>query len=470
MPCRVVLITERKESFDELDKVIRDAARRLGTRPVIRHVHGDMENRGNSVTKEIEELPCRHADCDHIIVIATHAALLRSDFSGFAGWRIIIDEVPGFLDFEEKLTHLDAAYFARYYHLEPVSDQWCAVTLTDAGHDLSVADVRADQSHSHLGVFHARVSEASRVGAMRHVLCNLPDWAAMTNRKVKWCWASVFSLRQLEAFERIELLGNRFRSDIGSKLTQFFDGDGVEWVALPPLGLVRHFSHRQVEINFFSERPAARSWFEAADGQRVLAEIGKYLLGVLPKNNSIWTTNGTSSHQCPPPKQLLGLSEADYLTPKQAGTNRFQAISHAAVIYAAKPCPNLRGLLIALDIDPDMWTRSVEFEAILQFVTRTSIRDPNNATPVRLWVFDGAQALYLKEYFDGLPHVTSTVSKVALPLDIRAKQSGGRPAISRTPVEQAVWDAERRRKDAERKRRMRRVRGSKDGGATGVEM
>ena len=263
--CKVLLITERKDSFQELEDTIRISADRAGTQPAVRQIHGGTENRGSSVTKEVEELPARYADCNHVIAIATHAALLRCDFSGFAGWIIVIDEVPAFLDFEEKLTHLDSAYFERHYALEQVGGQWNAVTLTFPGHDLSVADVRADQSHSHLSVFHARVSEASREESKRHVLCNLPDWAAMANRKVKWCWASVFSLRQLEAFDRVELLGNRFSSDIGSKLTQFFDRDDVEWISLPSLKDARLFRCRSVTINYFSNRPASRSWFETPD-------------------------------------------------------------------------------------------------------------------------------------------------------------------------------------------------------------
>lgn len=453
-PCKVLMITERKNSFCELEDRILEGALRAGTRPLLRTIHSGTENRGCSVTKEVEELPDRYVDCDHIIAIATHSALLRCDFSRFAGWSIVIDEVPAFLDFEERLTHLDSAYFQRHYALEHVGGQWHAITLTAAGRTLSVADVRADQSHSHLSVFHARVAEASREASKRHVLCNLPDWTAMAARGVKWCWASVFSLRQLEAFDRVELLGNRFSSDIGSVLTKFFDSDEVEWVALPSLERVRPFVHRNVDINYFSTRPSSRSWFESPNGQEVLKEIGAFLAAVLPARNSIWTANDNSDNESdrPSAKRLLALPPADYLSPKQAGTNLYQGISDAAMIYSAKPCPNLRGLLLALGIDSKVWTRSIEFEAILQFMTRTSVRDPSNATPVQLWVFDCDQAAYLKDYFDGLSHVTANVAHVALQIDIPAKKAGGRPRITRTPEEHAAWREEQRQKDADRKR------------------
>jgi hypothetical protein len=455
--CRkVVLITERKVSFAELEQAIRTSASRHGTSPRIRHINSDNDNRGLSVANEIEMAPARYSECPHVIIIATHAALMRCDFSGFAGWEIVIDEVPAFLDFEGKDTHLDRAYFDHHYVLEQVEQEWHTVTLTDEGRLLSVADVRADQSHAHLAVFHARVMEASRPDAKRYVLCNLRGWAQMASRKVRWCWASVFSLKQLEAFDRVELLGNRFRGNVGSMLAQRLDGTDVEWETLPPLSQTRSFVHRHVEINYFTDRPAARSLFEKPEGQRALKEIGDYLRGVLPAGSAIWTANETAGRGIQSPKELITLPGNDYLKPKQAGTNRYQTLSHAAIIYSAKPCPNLIGLLKVFGIEPEEWTRSIEHEAILQFVTRTSVRDPNNATTVRLWVFDSGQAQYLKDYFDGLAHVTATILCADLDLNLAPKSGGGRPVVVRSPVEEAAHKAALRAKDAARKRKERK--------------
>lgn len=131
-------------------------------------------------------------------------------------------------------------------------------------------------------------------------------------------------------------------------------------------------------------------------------------------------------------------------------------VSHAAATYTAKPSANLRSLLSALHIDAGAWTRSVEFETILQFMTRTSVRAPANATPVELCVFDRDQAAYLTEYFDALPHATATMIRVPLDLDLAPRSKGGRPAVVRTPEEQDVWLAGKRAKDAMRKRESRR--------------
>lgn len=454
LPCKVLFITERKDSFAELDGRFRKAARKAKTDPVIRHIHSGNHG-GRGVVKRIAELPDDYRPLDHVIVIATHEALLRSDFNGFHGWRIVIDEVPRFLDFQEKHTPLDAAFFQRHYTLTGVADGWSIVDLTSAGRALAAADVRNDDSHSHLDLFHARVLEAGQPNGTRMVMCNLPDWSDMKGKKVTWCWASVFSLRALEAFDRIELLGNRFSDDIGSRITSLLDRDDVEWEPLPPLPPQADAVPRAVTIHFFSDRPSSKVWFGSDNGQQVLREIGQHLSAALPPE-AIWTANENGDRDQPAPKEVLALDRGTFIKPKQAGTNQFRKLHHAAMIYAAKPCRNLLSLLKLLGISPHLWTQSIEFETILQFATRTSVRDPDSTMPVSLWVFDREQALHLEKYFAAQPHITASLVHVPLAIDIPAKQKGGRPSVVRTPAQEAAVKAERRRRDTDRKRRSRR--------------
>lgn len=455
VPCKTLFITERKSAFSELEQRFRDAARKANSAPIIRHIHGD-NHEGRGVVKRIAELPADYRLHGHVVVIATHEALLRSDFSGFAGWQIVIDEVPRFLDFEEKHTPLDIAFFQRYYNLTPMLGNWSTVEPTAAGRALTAKDVRDDDSHSHLDLFHARVLEADQPDGTRLVMCNLPNWSAMKGKKVKWCWASTFSLRALAAFDRVELLGNRFSEDIGTQITSFIDGDSVEWEALPPPPIGGDApAARSVTINFFSDRPSSKSWFGQCGGQAVLREIGDHLATTLPQN-AIWTANENGNWGKPAPRTLLALDDDAFVKPKQAGTNQFRKLHHAAMIYAAKPCENLRSLLRLFKIDPLLWTRSVEFETILQFATRTSVRDPDSAAPVSLWVFDREQALYLKAYFDAQPHIMASMVHVPLAIAIPPKSKGGRPRAFRTPEQEAARQAERRKRDAARKRRNRR--------------
>lgn len=453
---KTLFITERKASFDELDERIRIAAASVGTKPRIRHIHGDNADHG-SVANTLSRLPADNQLWAHLIVVATHEGMLRTDFSDFSGWRIVVDEVPRFLDFQEKRTALDAAFFQHHYQTEEVEDGWQIVTATQAGRALCVADVRQDQSHAHLDLFHARVLEASQPNAHRYVLCNLANWEAMNGKAVQWCWASAFSFRALAAFDHVELLGNRFRDDIGSRITATLDGSDVEWLPLPASDRLKSARSRDVRIHYFSDRPSSKSWFSATGGQAILREISRYLGNALPASGYIWTANETGDRASPSPKSLIDLSASLYLKPKQAGTNRHQGAHHAAIIYAAKPSQNLRSLLGLFRIDTRLWTESVEHETVLQFVTRTSIRDPQSTEPVSLYVFDRAQADYLRNYFDAQPHLRVSATRVPLIIDIPPASQGGRPAVVRTPEEEELRRAKRRRDDAARKRRDRQA-------------
>lgn len=458
---KTLFFTERIESFDELERRINRQAGINGTAPIIDKVYSAQTDRLGSVSRQIEALPERHRHHDHVIVIATHAGMLRSELSGFWGWHVIVDEVPQFVDYEEKRTHLDAAFFETHYQLEAAADGWNLVKAKDTRSALSVADVLADQSHDHLAVFHRRVLEATPESSNRCVLVNLPSWDAMSDRKVQWCWASAFTLKELEPFETVTVLGNRFRSDVGSLISEKMGLNDIEWEALPRPSMQRFFQFRPVHISYFSEtRSASRYLFESEAGQVMLREIGARLAKELSGHGHIWTANEREkgSTSAPRPKALLqgaGLDAAKYLSPRQAGTNLYKGVSHAAAIYSAKASPNLVALLDVLGIDREAWERSIEHETILQFVTRTSVRDPDNSSPVRLWVFDREQALYLKEYLDGLGFASATISLVPDGPAIPAMGKRGRAPSIYSPLEQEQRKEAERAKARERKRRSR---------------
>ena len=462
-PSKTLFITERIDRFEELDRDIKLAAAERGTNPLVIRIQSKPHDRGNSVSREIERLPYDYLLHRHVIVLATHSAMLRSDFSGFQGWQIIVDEVPQFLDFEEKHTHLDSHFFEQHYELQTACEGWSVVKLREDTPSITPATVRGCESHEHLAVFHRRVEEASRPAASRYVLCNLSCWDEMADAKVTWCWASAFSLWELQAFDRIVLLGNRFRRDIGSVLSERLSDAPVEWIALPEIRRDKAFVHRSVRINYFSDRrQASRSLFESSEGEEMLSKIGDYLARALPHGQSIWSANATAAKLGGKPPRIAlqtgGLSPDSWLPPRQAGTNLHSRVSHAAMIYSAKASANLRGLLQLLGISHELWTKSVEHEAICQFMTRTSVRDPDNASPVHFWVFDQAQARYLKEYFDGLDHVSASIAHVADGPAIPAIAKSGPKVAHRTPEQQVEFQNAKRRKDAERKRKDRAMK------------
>lgn len=457
-PCKVLFVTERIESFHELEMRINAQAARNVSIPIIDTVHSDGSERLGSVSRQIEALPDRHRRHDHVVVLATHAGMMMSDLSNFAGWQIIVDEVPQFLDFEQKCTNLDALFFQRHYDLQHLHGSWSCVTANAHGLAVTPAQLRACQSHDHLVKFHERVLEASRDDSPRRVLCNLTDWKMMADEGVQWCWASTFSLWELAAFDKVTLLGNRFRADIGSKISEALTVEPIEWIELPKLTAMSGFMARNVHIKYFSEdRTSSKSYFTSDGGQTTLREIGNLLAHELKDKEHIWTANEPDEEEITPRGALEtgGMIPGKYVSPRQAGTNNYRHIDHAAIIYSAKASPSLVSLLNVLGIDKSAWEQSVEHETILQFVTRTSVRTEGSMSPAHLWVFDRAQALYLKHYFDSLPYVSGTIELVTDAPVIPATGKLGRKKVVRSPEEKAEYDREKRARDAARKRKAR---------------
>lgn len=437
IPGRWIFVSERKISATNIEADLSDLSINRSSKVSVVRINGDSVLRGDCVKTAVEALPEQYPTDRHLIVIITHAALMMCDFSGFAGWRLVIDEVPPFLDFQNKQTHTDVDFCRDNYVLTPLNNGWSSVTLTPEGHSWSVASLEACQSRQHFAKFHQRALEASRSGATRHLLCNVEDWSAMATRGVQWCWASPFSVLQLAAFEEVRALGSNFCDDVGVKITRFFDGKNVDWQMLPPRPTPpqRVPQPRNVEIYYYShDRASALSWFEEDHGRAVLIEIGRDLRKRLPAGQSIWTANDSGKPGATP-RAMLNLPEQDYLTPRQAGTNAHMGVHAAAAIYAAKPCPNMLSFLKCLSLDTSDWTRSTEYEAIFQFVTRTSLREPMSRETVRLWVFDRWQAEHLQCRFADLPHLMVTVEKVDIELPIRAKAKTGPKPKTRTPEE-----------------------------------
>lgn len=60
--------------------------------------------------------------------------------------------------------------------------------------------------------------------------------------------------------------------------------------------------------------------------------------------------------------------------------------THAAMIYSARPSDNVRAVLGSVGVTPEEWTATTEWETILQFVTRTSIRDVASGAETTVYV------------------------------------------------------------------------------------
>jgi hypothetical protein len=432
---RYAIAAERVDMIEELANKIRAEAQKRGTSVTVVTITASSSLRGSSVRQAVQALPSQYPD-GHVVAIFSHAALLMSDFSDFDGWHLICDETPSVLDIQDLWTMMDAAFFETHYTLTPTdSAEWFTVGLTEAGAAMDCAQLASDDSHEHLRTFHRRVLEASLPSNDREVICNLAAWSDMETLNMKWAWGSLFSPSQLAPFASVTFLANRFLHSLSAKLMAKAD-PSIEWIERSPLR-TREFTHRPVTISYFSNRRASKYLFDRVEGQDNLRKIAAYLTRSADTSSLIWSCNDALMEHLSP------VMPGRPLRPRQAGSNAYATYTEAAMIYSAKPSPNVSALIRHLKVDRADWVASNEHEAILQFVTRTSVRDDQCGSPVRLYVYEKAQADFLQNYFDTLPHVTATTEYVDLGI-YDAEQTRGRKKRIMTPEEAAEWKAKDR--------------------------
>lgn len=444
VPARWLLAVEKIDGIAELADRIRARAR--GS--IVPHeIASTGARRGNSVRQEVEALPSRYQS-GHVVAICTHAALMMSDLRAFEGWHLIVDEVPNVLLMSEVQSKLDVTFFEAHYALTHVRGLWWQVTLTEAGRRIDGSDLQQDDSHRHLRMFHQRVADSER--DERAVVCNLQRWSDMRQPDLQWTWWSLFSVRQLAAFETIRFLGNGFMDSVSAKMMQRWEPD-VQWITRSTAG-DRPLVRRSVLVRYFSpHRRASKNLFESPKGHTALAAIGAFVAADAPRDRLIWSSNESVA------KPLARhLPREKRLSPRQAGTDSWMHCTHAAMIYAVKPSENVRSVIRAIGVTEDEWISTNERETILQLVTRCSIRDVASAEPATVYVFDKDQADYLMAFFAKQAHIDATIEFVDLALDLAFEKPGPKErALS--PDEVAATKADRQAKKAgyERDRRAR---------------
>lgn len=449
-PARYVFVTERQSSVLEIEERLRAMAfdRHIGF--TIKTITSSHENRGSSVTTSITALPELFANDEaHVCVIITHAAMMMSDLSQFTGWNIVIDEVPAVVYQQSISSRTDVEFFERNYTLEPLTAEWSRVGLTVHGELLSSSELTDCDSHEHLRALHQRLKSG-----LRPVVCNLTAWEEMAQPAVQWTWWSIFDVRQLEAFENIKFLGSGFMSKLAAKMLKNYDPD-VEWVCSSTLGH-RQLHSKTVRIHYFTERSSSRYYFESEHGQRHLTQVARYLGSTMPQR-SIWTANNPQSRPVTAYRTMKSqMGALRYVSPKQAGTSEFMTDYHdAAIIYASKPSKASQAIMEVLECTDADWVETNEFETILQFLTRTSVRDVTTGGHTNFYVMSKDQADYLKDFFDAQPHISATLEYVELGLEYPEPLKRGRKPVVLTPQEAAERAESNRLAKAERERQRR---------------
>lgn len=420
-PVRAIYCSERIVTATEIQVAIDREARRCGTTPIFRIINSEH----GCVSTQIKRVQDETALFRHVIVFITHAAL-DNDFSQFTNWSIIIDEIPKLVDYKTLTTKLTLDHYRRAYHLEPIHTEWSKVSLTEYGRSLSVADVASDTNlkGSETHKFHAHIL-ASHISRKTVVVRGI-DWD--TVGKEEWFWTSFNSMRNLAAFNDVTILANRCLESCQIQMIRKADekfseaGDlPVVWKRVAGIRTTKpRTKSRKVTIRYYSEEYLSKTYLESNDGNAALQKIG---IDLSARGDLIWSANNYSANGSAPSEILAKYINNGYIKPRQAGTNKYRLYHEAAIIFAGNPSKQIEGLLAFLEIDKQSWQASVEHETILQFLTRTSIRDADSSADVTFTVFDKDDADYAAEYLRGLGHVVSVIF-VNLGIVIRRKKAG----------------------------------------------
>lgn len=392
------------------------------------------------VRAAVRDIPDRASS--HCIVLITHAAMMASDLSGFTGWDIWIDETPSIFDQQLFRTPLSGEWLADTYKLTPVEGAkgWSSVTMRDDAWRIAAADIARDDALAIFRTFHERVMSASsppddlpvRLAKNFHtsgraVVCSITDWseveASEDDMSPAWDWWSVWSPVTLSHFNRIVFMANAFDTSLTFNMMQAFHD--IEWNEIK----INHrpYAKRKVVIEYFADKHvASRYLFQSEKGRDNLRKVAEHLSDA----DKIWMTNEAYL------PALRGVG-GQKLSPIQSGSNSYQDYHQAAAIYSAKPSSEILRVLEAIGLTGDHWTESVEYETILQFMTRTSVRDADSTETVVLSVYDSRQASYLARYFNALPHCDVTVQLTDLGFARDKTKPVGRPMINDTKMTMA---------------------------------
>lgn len=463
-PIRAIYCCEQNEKMNEIEKLIKAKAGIAGTRPFVRSINYLT---ATSVRKSVSDIP-NNFFFDHVIILITHTALLSSDTTGFGGWQLVIDEVPSMLIHDEIKTPLAYEFLSKYFTLTAIDKEWSKIGLTPAGRKLKASDVATDDIMQFDSLYRAVIrSEMSD----SNIVARLQNWDQASDGK-QWFVAHWFSFFDVASFDKVSVLGNGFTSSVAVQLVRKKDdeiaaqrGVAVKWIPLHRPASATKTVPRCVTIRYFDENHATRTKMSTPIGKEKLAKVAEHLANVLPAD-AIWSANNSSKIKDNNMAVMTPFMRDSAISPRQAGSNLYRHCHAAAIIYSANPSPNMVAFLTLNKIDADAYRATQEHETILQFVTRTSIRDADSDHDVDFYVMDKFDAEYLEKYFADIGHDVPEPEFIDLGFEVTADgrtvernitKKLGRPKLEMTAAERAEHVKELGRKRTAEKRRKDRA-------------
>jgi hypothetical protein len=332
-------------------------------------------------------------------------------------------------------------WMAQTYRLDAIAGTggWSEVRCT--GDAVTTSDLRRDSFLSALAEFHRLAA------GRRAAFADITDWEdARSGRGVAW-W-SLWDIGNLRPFRDVYFLGNGLLGSLTCQLLRKWDTDAVvfrpfDLPATPPR------CARPAVIHYFSAEPASSHWWRSTpEGRDAIARIVDWLRANAP-GDLLWTANEGVREEMKG-LGLHGICER----PMLAGVNSYRAVHWVAMIYSAKLLPAEATAMRLFQLDRALIRQSREFEALIQFGGRGSIRDPKCVEPFHLAVYDQAQAEFVAEHLRK-HSLASPVEVVAEDVGItRPVRQAAKPKSPEGQVHARVLARERQRKRRLLKRRL----------------
>jgi hypothetical protein len=362
------------------------------------------------------------SDIDHQILIITHKGLMISDLSQYKGWSIIIDEVFDPFMSETVCSEINGDMLDQFF---AINDGWLSIKK-EANISGLYKDTTIDDS----------VRQMYNAAKNGETAINTDTFST----KKEWNWYSIWNFKNLEVFDSIYVFANSFENSMMAKMMTLANCELVP-ITLPK----RSYTARTVNIRYFdSYNRASQSLFKSVEGISALKLLTAYY--AKQPGGRIWTKNNEDMRDL----NISGIK----LSPCVAGSNAYSKHTKATIIFKSKPRPHEEAILKKFNVTRDELIRAREIETIIQFVTRTAIRNPEDSKTCDFDVYDIDQANALKSYLDDL----NIGLKVNLIYEDIGIQQRSLKAIGRPATGNAATAAERMAAMRQRRKEMVAIR------------
>jgi hypothetical protein len=384
---------------------------------------------------------CRQFEDDHHIILAiTHEGLQSVDPATFKGWHIRIDETPDAVASGKLRVPVGARLLETLYDLKKVEGtKWCKVQpkvgAPSIGHFL-----RDDLTSQQLAAFHKRVLSASGL------LVDIGAWDEALERSKPISWWSLWTPYDLAECASVKIAASGYATSLCALATRSFFETEVE--CRSQLIEAERSGQPKVRIHYFARHRGSTEFWKKGDGRNCLDNVGRFL-AKLP-DLGFWSGNQIV-RDC-----FRLLLAGKQVLPRQAGTNAYRHLTSCAIIYSNKAQDADSAILEVFGLTRDQIARAREIEDIQQFVMRGAIRCSDFKGRYEIYVYDVWQAEAVRGFLikGGIANVTLHGTEEAGIMEVERPKSG-RKATQLDERSKAERMAERREKDAARKRRAR---------------